>query len=364
MTKTELKKKKVYFSDHFPSHSRLLRVLEYQRGGNIKVSMLDAAPLVICDRKLQSHPEVISWLENYLVYFVSGGEKIKNLDSLPRHINNILRIIKNKKIIGFISLGGGSVGDFTGFLASVYKRGVPLIHIPSTWLSAMDSAHGGKTALNVGEVKNVIGSYCFPQAVFTVKNLLSTLSEKERESAKGELVKIALIKGGDFYKEIFTEYLDKKNSALDLWNILPQAILAKIKIIEKDPYEKKGLRRLLNFGHTLGHALESYFHIPHGEAVLYGIVFAIQWSHNRFTLSPSFLRQVFILQTKKSQLYSYLKRIPKNKLNQLLLHDKKRGRGEYIDFIFIKGPGKVFTETVSVSDILTEVQKQILLHSK
>ena len=363
MAKTELKKKKVYFSHELPSHSRLLSVLEYPEEERAKASKRDTTLLVICDRKLQSQPEVVSWLENYLVYFVSGGEKIKNLDSFPGHIKNILKIARGKKIIGFISLGGGSVGDFTGFLASVYKRGVPLIHIPSTWLSAMDSAHGGKTALNVGEIKNVIGSYCFPQAVFTVKNLFSTLSEKERESAKGELVKIALIEGGDFYKEIFTKYPSKKDSCLDLWNILPQAILAKLKIIEKDPYEKKDLRLLLNFGHTLGHTLESYFRIPHGEAVLYGIVFAVQWSHNRFTLPSSFLKQMFVLQKKQLQLYSYLKRIPKNKLNQLLLHDKKRGEGGYINFIFIKGPGKVFTEKISVSDILKEVQKQILLNS-
>ena len=113
-----------------------------------------------------------------------------------------------------------------------------------------------------------------------------------------------------------------------------------------------------------GHTLESYFRIPHGEAVLYGIVFAVQWSHNRFTLPSSFLKQMFVLQKKQLQLYSYLKRIPENKLDQLLLHDKKRRGGGYIDFIFIKGPGRAFTEKVSVSDILKEVQKQILLHSR
>ena len=123
MVKTELKKKKVYFSHKLPSHSRLLSVLEYPGEKKAKASKRDTTLLVICDRKLQSHPEVVSWLENYLVYFVSGGEEIKNLDSFSGHIHNILKMAGGKKIIGFISLGGGSIGDFTGFLASVYKRG-------------------------------------------------------------------------------------------------------------------------------------------------------------------------------------------------------------------------------------------------
>ena len=364
--KIKLKNKKVYFSQTLPSHNQILRALKVQRDKIkiVRMSIKGDIPLVICDRNLRSRPEVTSWLKKYLVYFVSGGEELKNLDSFPKHISSILKTAGNKKISGFVSMGGGSVGDFTGFLASVYKRGIPLIHIPSTWLSAMDSSHGGKTALNVKNVKNVIGSYYFPEAVFIVQILLSSLSEREKESTKGELVKIALIEGGDFYKKVFKDYFNKRiisNSAL--WNILPQAILAKLKIVEKDLYEKKGFRLLLNFGHTLGHALESYFRIPHGEAVLYGIIFAIQWSHNRFTLPSSFLKQLFIFQKQQMQLSSYLKKIPKEILNQLLLHDKKRGNKEYIDFIFIKGPGKVFAEKTSVSEILEEVQRQTFLNT-
>ena len=344
--KIKLKDKGVYFSTTLPSWSRILKIT-------------GASPLVISDRKLLSYPEVTSWLKKSLVYFVSGGEKLKNLDSFSRYVNSILKQVKNKKISGFVSLGGGSVGDFTGFLASVYKRGTPLIHIPSTWLSAMDSAHGGKTALNVGQVKNVLGSYCFPKAVFIVKPFLFSLPEKESESARGELIKIALIEGGSFYNKLIRK---KVLSNLDLWSFLPQAVLAKLKITEEDPYEKKGFRRVLNFGHTMGHVLESYFGIQHGKAVLYGIMFSIQWSHNRFKLSPSFLKEMSFLKGKQVQLISYLKKIPKNILNQLLLYDKKRIEGNRIDFVFIRGPGRVFVEQIFVQDILKEVQNQINLY--
>ena len=279
----------------------------------------------------------------------------------PTHINNILKRTNNKKISVFISLGGGSVGDFTGFVASVYKRRTPLIHIPSTWLSAMDSTHGGKTALNTKEIKNMIGSYCFPKAVFIVKQLLSSLPKKEQESTKGELVKIALIEGGVFYKEVLKQYKTRETlSHSDLWHFLPQAVFSKLKIVEKDPYEKKGIRRLLNFGHTLGHALESYFSIPHGKAVLYGITFAVQWSHNRFTLSPAFLKEISLLAGKQKKLTSYLREIPKHKLSQLLLQDKKRASTDRINFIFLKGPGRVFAEEISVKKIIKEVKNQSL----
>ncbi|MDE0118995.1 MAG: 3-dehydroquinate synthase [Bdellovibrionales bacterium] len=424
--KTKLEKKGVYFSTKLPSHPQISKILNIQKTTSKGIMDLSksfqsssprkkekinrkllsswkeqskhaqynnkVSPLVICDRKLQQYPEVNTWLKNYPVYFVSAGEKLKNIDFFPTHINKILKISTHKKLSGFISLGGGSVGDFTGFIASVYKRGVPLIHIPSTWLSAMDSAHGGKTALNTKEIKNIIGSYCFPKAVFIVKKLLyqtgrekgltkaSThfekkkkqiekakgtlpfLSEKEKKSAEGELVKIALIVGGTFYKEVLKKYLIKKSfSHLDLWLLLPQAILSKLKIVEEDPYEKKGLRLLLNLGHTLGHALESYFKIPHGQAVLYGITFATHWSHRRFTLSPLFLKEMSFFIEKQKKLAFYFRKIPLPTLAELLLQDKKRVNKDRVNFIFLKGSGRVFVEEISVQKIIKEVQRQSFL---
>jgi len=390
--KTDLKNKGVYFSTKLPSLNQVLNILNaagqnsdiyspvcaVKTGGkNIKlnnssvkkqnrliaklnqdekketIKETNVTLLVICDRKLQYRRDIKPWLKNHLVYFVSAGERLKSLDLFPVHVNNILKKAKNKKISGMISLGGGSVGDFTGFLAGVYKRGVPLVHIPTTWLSAMDSAHGGKTALNAGRIKNALGSYCFPGAVFIVKELLWHLPEKEKQSAWGELIKIALIEGGGFYTELLAK---NKYSDFVLWHFLPQAVLAKLKIVEKDPYEKKGQRCLLNLGHTIGHVLEAYFGLSHGRAVLYGIVFSIQWSHKRFILSASFLKQMSVLRGTQRRLPIYLKKIPEKVLCELLLHDKKRVGDRQINFVFIKGPGRIFMDSVSVKDILTEIK--------
>ena len=350
--KTELKEKGVYFSTSLPSFSQLLKALDLSLNSK-KTKPSTLLPFVICDQKLKNKPAVKSWLKNYPVYFVTGGEDLKDLDSFPKHVSNILKKIDNKKIAGFVSLGGGSIGDFTGFLASIYKRGVPLIHIPSTWLSAMDSAHGGKTALNVKQVKNVLGSYCFPKSVFIVKELLFSLLEKERKSAEGELLKMALIEGGSFYKKLIKLFYERRVlSHLNFWNFLPLAIFAKSQIVKKDPYDKKGIRRKLNFGHTIGHVLESYFKISHGEAVMLGICFSIHWSCQKFNFSHSFLKELSFLNQKYILLNKYLKKIPKKTLKLLLLQDKKRVDEGGISFVFIKAPGQVFSREVSVHDIL------------
>ncbi len=349
----DLKAHGVYFSEKLPSFNQVLKSFER----DLSFSKSDIKPMVVCDRKLKHGKEVKLWLKNYPVYFVSGGEQLKTLENFSKHVNSLLRKTKTENISGFISLGGGSVGDFTGFLASVYKRGTMLAHIPTTWLSALDSAHGGKTALNIGPVKNVLGTYFFPKAVFIVKKMFSSLPKREIESAKGELIKISLIEGGELYEKCF-----KKKWPEDIWSFLPQAVLAKIKIVEKDPYGKKGYRQNLNLGHTLGHTLESYFSLAHGSAVMYGLVFALLWSHSRFTFSPGFLKEISFLMRKKTQLNFYLKNLPEGILRKLLLQDKKRVDKQSIQFIFLKGPGKVFSENVSVREIIKETERQLFLN--
>ncbi len=354
--KKELNKRGVYFLSKLPSYNQVLKAVG-EKSSNKELKNQNWAGcsklLVICDRKLQKKEEVKLWLKDYSVYFVSAGETLKSVEAFSGHIKNILKKTKDKKVFGFISLGGGSVGDWAGFLASVYKRGVPLIHIPTTWLSALDSAHGGKTALNVGLFKNLLGSYHFPSSVFIIKRLFSSLQKKEQESAEGELLKMALIVGGDFY-----ERFKKKKSKGTITAFLPEAILAKLKIVEKDPFGKKGHREHLNLGHTLGHVLESYFNLPHGKAVLFGLFFAIRWSESRVTLSDSFLKNMFFLKKEHNPLSVYLKQIPEKVLKKLLGQDKKRVDKENINFIFLKGPGQVFSEKVSVGDIIKEVKRQ------
>ena len=367
-------KKRVYLSLNLPSKTFLFKIIGFK------------TVIIILDRKLALKPNIKRWLKNFMVYSVTAGEKLKDLHNFAFHAENILKTAENKKIQGFISLGGGSVGDFTGFLASIYNRGVPLIHIPSTWLSAIDASHGGKTALNIQSSKNIFGSYHFPKAVFIVKNMLSSSPLKEQLSAQGELIKTALLAGGGFYAKLIknikfkntlhktskpqlTKYKQKKNKSFSgflsieqMHEFLLPAVSYKLKITAEDPFEKKFVRQKLNFGHTIGHVLESYFKIPHGTAVLYGITFSIQWSCKIFSISPLFLQQISFLLPYHKKLTQYLKNIPLNSLKKLLSQDKKRMDHKTLNFVFIKKPGQVFIKTVSFHQILREIQRQKILY--
>ncbi len=382
--KIKLQKDHVYFDSTLPSHSQLLKnVLRSSNGIQRSKFRTDNTWMVICDKRLRQLPFVKKWLSNHLVYFVVAGETLKDFGFFNERIQRILQIAGKKQIAGFISLGGGSVGDFTGFLASVFHRGTPVVHIPSTWLAAMDSAHGGKTALNVGNIKNILGSYHSPQACFIIRKLFLSLAPREIQSAGGELLKTAFITGGQLYSNIKQKPLHPSRL---LWQCLPSVIRTKLQIVKKDFLDKTGIRHQLNFGHTIGHVLESYFRLSHGESVLYGMVFAIQWSHHRLGLSSSFVHSALtlidrhlswlditlnkktVVKTPKDRLQrkqfcilklaKLLKEIPSSTFQSLLFNDKKRVSGQKINFVFIKKPGHVFAQVVRLSEVLREKKRQ------
>ena len=198
--------------------------------------------LVICDKRFQSSSLLKTWRKNkqFKFYYVKSGEQSKSLECLPQHIQKINSLVSDfdKSSLLFIGLGGGSLIDLTGFLASIYKRGLPVVFIPSTWLSALDSAHGGKNALNFKNIKNLLGTYHFPKAVYIVEELLKQNPKDLEQQAYGELLKIAFIKGGAFYKKIKNSNL---NSSLFIQTLLKDAIESKMAIVKKDPL-KLGLR--------------------------------------------------------------------------------------------------------------------------
>ena len=339
--------KSLFFSTSFPSLQDIIKTVFFKEKSSTGLILL------VCDRKLRLLPKLKAWLKGHFVYFVSAGEKLKSVENFPQHIQSILHQSSSQDIAGFISIGGGSVGDWTGFLASVYKRGRPLVHIPTTWLSAMDSAHGGKTALNAGQVKNILGTYCFPKAVFIVKEILPT-----PQFMPAEMLKIALIEGGDFYQHLlYADSQDQVSKNL-LWKFLPQAVSAKVKIVRQDPYERHGKRVLLNLGHTMGHALELYFGLSHEKAVSYGLYFTLKWSDRCFHLSSSFLNEMSSCLATAKDLSTLLQKMPLRTLQSLLKQDKKRQGVEDMDFIFMKGPGQVFSKKVLIQDVLSEVRRQ------
>ncbi|WP_316785252.1 3-dehydroquinate synthase [Pedobacter frigiditerrae] len=210
-------------------------------------------------------------IEDFDIIETDSGEENKNIDFCIGIWKTLLDFGADRKCL-MINLGGGVITDMGGFVASTYKRGIDFINIPTTLLSQVDASVGGKTGIDIDNVKNMVGTFSLPQAVFIESTFLTTLSKREMLSGFAEMIKHGLIVDAAYYEEL-------KNS--DYQNITAQAIYRSVEIknevVTEDPLEK-GLRKILNFGHTIGHAVESYSlskdkkPLTHGEAIAIGMV--------------------------------------------------------------------------------------------
>lgn len=285
------------------------------------------------------------------VYFVRSGESLKDVADFPAHILELHQLSEGiaPKDLTFVSLGGGSVGDFVGFAASVYKRGVSLIHVPTTWLSAIDSAHGGKTALNLAKAKNQIGTFYSAQQVWLVESLLLQQPEARLQEAWGEVFKTSLL-DSSVWKKVGSL---KKYDSRSLFLILKDLIAAKMKVVQKDPFEKLGHRHLLNLGHTVGHVLESDLDLAHGDAVRLGIEFALELSLKEKILNPKDYEKIhtFIHRNpdSRAQLYRALRQV--KSFESLIKRDKKQTATSKVRFVFVKKPGQCVVKEISFEKI-------------
>lgn len=324
------------------------------------VSLPDGhSTLVIFDKKI-SLPK--SWIHQFPHKLgVSGGEKLKDVETFPSQIQKILQQLPkaSSQKTGLCALGGGSVGDFTGFVASILKRGIPLIYMPSTWLSALDSAHGGKNALNVGGVKNQIGTFYWPQQVYLMRPLLSTQPPVRAQEAMGELIKISLIEGGRRLKQL---HRSQELVPHLLWESLPWALRAKYKIVQEDPTEHSGHRRLLNLGHTLGHILESHYKLPHGVAVTFGLAFSAHWSRQKKLISQDTeelaLATIDKFFPQRNQTQRRFKPLNQSLFIQLAQKDKKLTSQSSINFVFLHEKSNVIRQDIKLDLFLKEAQRQ------
>jgi len=225
---------------------------------------------------------------------ISDGEKYKSL-STAKYLYDELLKRKADRTTTLIALGGGVIGDLTGFVAATYMRGLPLVHIPTTLLAQVDSSIGGKVAVDHPLAKNIIGSFYQPKAVYTDPEVLQTLSDKDIKNGIVEAIKIAVIKSPTFFKwlEKNISRLLKKHRDL-LCELVKEAVSLKVDIVLKDPRER-GLRKVLNFGHSIGHALEveaGYQDLSHGEAVALGMLIETKIARNRGMCSEEFEVQI------------------------------------------------------------------------
>jgi 3-dehydroquinate synthase len=291
--------------------------------------------LISDDKLTKSSNDIINSLQhNYKISSINlkVSEEIKNMDSANFVMNEILKTKIDKNTI-LIALGGGVIGDLVGFCASILLRGIGYIHIPSTLLAMVDSSIGGKCGVNTIHGKNLIGSVYQPLCVLMDYNLLNGLNNNDYLSGYGEVIKYALAFDIKFFK-----YLDSNIDKLHgknkdyLANIIEKSCKFKKSIVEKDEFEKKSIRVLLNLGHSFAHAIETYNNynqnILHGEAVALGCILAFKFSHfiGLYKGDIPYLEK-FINHIKKAHLPISLKNIIINievsKLVEYMINDKK-----------------------------------------
>lgn len=217
---------------------------------------------------------------------VPRGERFKNLRVAEKLYNDLARLGAHRDSL-IVALGGGVIGDLAGFVASTYMRGINYLQVPTTLLAQVDASIGGKTGVNHPKCKNLIGAFYQPKVVFIDVNTIATLPARELRTGLAEVVKYGVIEDADFFKflEANAHHLNTKafeeegtkRAALRLWQtIVTESAKIKALVVEKDEREAK-FRMVLNFGHTVGHALESltrYRSYNHGEAVAIGMVAA------------------------------------------------------------------------------------------
>jgi 3-dehydroquinate synthase len=276
------------------------------------------------------------------------GEKSKRLKVIEKLAEQLLETGIDRS--GFIlAVGGGVVCDVAGFLASVYMRGIRCGFVSSSLLSQVDASTGGKNAVNLGKIKNVIGNFRQPEFVICDTAMLQTLHEQEYLSGLAELIKTGIIGDLSIF-EIIEQNVAAiiKRDTLLLSDLVARSVRFKAKVVSKDEKESN-LRRILNFGHTFGHAVEMQKSMKHGFAVAKGMQFATDFSLQKGFISSAIRERIInVLQRFKLLEEKY---IPLHQVEQHILHDKKR-TGRDIHFIFIEGLGKPLIRTIPVSEVL------------
>lgn len=282
------------------------------------------------------------------VFSVLPGENSKKLAVIESLAGKLLDSGIDRS--GFLlAIGGGVVCDIGGFLASIYMRGIRCGYVSTSLLSQVDASTGGKNGVNLGRTKNMLGNIRQPEFVICDQAMLTTLPGQEYLSGLAELIKTAVIGDKDLFELIERSYkgIMERDSVL-LTELVYRSVKFKAEVVTTDEHET-GLRRILNFGHTYGHAIEMQMSVKHGFAVASGVELATDFSFEKG----------YIDLEEKTRITDLLKRfrlladhkIPDDMLEQLILHDKKKS-GTDINFVFTEGIGKATVKKVAVHEVI------------
>jgi 3-dehydroquinate synthase len=271
-----------------------------------------------------------------------AGEDFKNIHTCVELAERLLERGADRTS-GLIALGGGVVGDLTAFVASIYMRGIPHVQVPTTLLAQVDSSIGGKTGIDLPSAKNLLGTFAQPKAVFIDLAFLETLPAREFTNGLAEIVKYGIIEDpgllDDLERGVETF---RRGDPVPLERIIGQCCRIKKGIVESDETDR-GLRRILNFGHTIGHAIEaeSGFTVSHGEAVAMGMCAAALLSERRQYLSPEDRERIFSVIGRVGLPVHIPSSLDPEGILRGLKKDKKK-EGDQIRFVLLKKPGLPF----------------------
>ena len=288
-----------------------------------------------------------------MLIMIRAGEKSKTLKQAGAICEQMIAagIDRQSFVIG---LGGGVIGDLSGFVAAIYHRGIPHIQIPTTLLAMVDSSIGGKTGVNTADGKNLLGAVHQPSLVIDDLDVLKTLPRREFNQGFAEIIKHAIIADAKMFKQLQSWEARSPRRPLALQQLICRNIKIKSKIVAKDEYDRTGRRALLNFGHTVGHAIEragNYRKFLHGEALSLGIVAACAISTKRAGL-PADQPDAVVDLLQRFDLPTRLpKNFPREKIFEALKFDKKFEQGK-IRFVVTPRIGAAsLTTDVTLADI-------------
>ena len=300
--------------------------------------------LILTDDEVPSEYvlKISSQCLNPIIVTVKQGEQSKNID-------NYQLVMKTLIEHGFtrtdclVSIGGGVVGDLGGFISSTYMRGIDFYNIPTTLLSQVDSSIGGKTAIDYNGIKNIIGSFYTPKCVLIDPNTLKTLDKRQLHAGLVEAIKMACTCSSSLF-EIISK---SKNLENDIDEIIFQSLQIKQKIVEED-LEEKGLRRVLNFGHTLGHIIESAsnYNLLHGECVGIGM---LSFSSDKARKQIKKLLKKYNLPTSYD--------LSLKDIEEYLIHDKKK-TGDYIWIVSVENIGSYELKKIKIDELYNKLKEE------
>lgn len=307
-----------------------------------KLVSREKAVIITDENLLKAHSRK---LKGYNTIVLKPGEQYKVQQTVDMIIDQLIAMGANRQttLIGF---GGGVVTDITGYVAGIFMRGVKVGYIPSTLLAMVDAAIGGKNGIDVGVYKNMVGLIRQPSFLIYDYSLLKTLPLKEWQNGFAEIIKHACIKDAQMFSELSQQTLPKyRKQPLLLAALIKRNASIKIKVVQGDEWET-GERKLLNFGHTLGHAIENMYELSHGEAISIGMTYATIMSQQLVSLTAG----ESIIQLLQRYGLPTVVSFDADKAFKILLKDKKRS-DDTIQYILIGKIGKGIIKPIRIEEL-------------